>query len=81
MGVSIEIGSLAIFMIRRILSSGISMSSERRRLSGSTPVSWSSWRVMRFMRLIVSIMWTGMRIVLAWSAMLRVMAWRIHQVA
>ena len=28
-----------------------------------------------------SIMWTGMRIVRAWSAMARVMAWRIHQVA
>ena len=31
--------------------------------------------------LIVSIMWTGIRIVRAWSAMARVMAWRIHQVA
>jgi hypothetical protein len=31
--------------------------------------------------LIVSIMWTGMRIVRAWSAMRRVMAWRIHHVA
>jgi hypothetical protein len=31
--------------------------------------------------LIVSIMWTGMRMVRAWSAMLRVIAWRIHQVA
>jgi hypothetical protein len=30
---------------------------------------------------IVSIMWTGMRIVRAWSAIERVMAWRIHQVA
>ena len=32
-------------------------------------------------RLIVSTMWTGMRIVRAWSAMARVMAWRIHHVA
>ena len=31
--------------------------------------------------LIVSIMCTGMRIVRAWSAMARVIAWRIHQVA
>ena len=31
--------------------------------------------------LIVSIMWTGMRIVRAWSAMERVIAWRIHHVA
>ena len=30
---------------------------------------------------IVSIMWTGMRIVRDWSAMARVMAWRIHHVA
>jgi RNA polymerase primary sigma factor len=28
-----------------------------------------------------SIMWTGMRMVRAWSAIARVMAWRIHQVA
>jgi hypothetical protein len=31
--------------------------------------------------LIVSIMCTGMRMVRAWSAIARVMAWRIHQVA
>jgi hypothetical protein len=31
--------------------------------------------------LIVSIMCTGMRIVRAWSAIARVIAWRIHQVA
>ena len=31
--------------------------------------------------LIVSIMWTGIRMVRAWSAMARVMAWRIHHVA
>jgi hypothetical protein len=35
----------------------------------------------RISLLIVSIMWTGMRIVRAWSAMARVMAWRIHHVA
>ena len=29
----------------------------------------------------VSTMCTGMRMVRAWSAMARVMAWRIHQVA
>ncbi len=33
------------------------------------------------MRLTCSTMWTGMRMVRAWSAMARVMAWRIHQVA
>ena len=33
------------------------------------------------LRLVVSIMWTGMRIVRAWSAIERVIAWRIHHVA
>ena len=32
-------------------------------------------------RLIVSTMWTGMRIVRAWSAIARVIACRIHHVA
>ena len=36
---------------------------------------------MRDMLLIVSTMCTGTRIVRAWSAMPRVIAWRIHQVA
>ena len=48
---------------------------------GSRPSSWSSWRETRISRLIVSTMWTGMRIVRAWSAMARVIACRIHQVA
>ena len=33
------------------------------------------------LRLVVSIMWTGMRMVRAWSAMARVIACRIHHVA
>jgi hypothetical protein len=45
------------------------------------PVSCRIWREIRFILLIVSIMCTGMRMVRAWSAMERVMAWRIHQVA
>ena len=80
-GVSIEIGSLAIFMILRILSSGISIFSASVGASGSKPNSCRCWREMRFILLIVSIMCTGMRIVRAWSAIERVMAWRIHQVA
>ncbi len=48
---------------------------------GSRPSSWRSPRETRISRLIVSTMWTGMRIVRAWSAMARVMAWRIHHVA
>ena len=40
-----------------------------------------SWRETRMTLLMVSTIWTGMRMVRAWSAMARVMAWRIHQVA
>jgi hypothetical protein len=35
---------------------------------------------MRISLLIISIMCTGIRMVRAWSAIARVMAWRIHQV-
>jgi hypothetical protein len=43
----------------------------------------SCWRCrwVRISLLIVSIMCTGMRIVRAWSAIARVIAWRIHHVA
>ena len=56
---------------------------ERRSASSSgvasRPVSWRNWRPVRTSLLIVSIMWTGMRMVRAWSAILRVIACRIHQ--
>ena len=48
---------------------------------GSRPNSCNKPRETRINRLIVSTMWTGIRIVRAWSAMARVMAWRIHHVA
>ena len=48
---------------------------------GSRPSSCTSAREVRISLLIVSIMWTGMRIVRAWSAIARVIAWRIHHVA
>ena len=48
---------------------------------GSRPSSCTSARLVRMSLLIVSIMCTGMRMVRAWSAMARVMAWRIHHVA
>ena len=48
---------------------------------GSRPSSCTSARDVRISLLIVSIMWTGMRIVRAWSAIARVIAWRIHHVA
>ena len=38
-------------------------------------------RCVRVTRLIASTMWTGIRIVRAWSAIARETAWRIHQVA
>ena len=48
---------------------------------GSRSSCWSISRFTRITLLIVSTMCTGMRIVLAWSAMALVMAWRIHHVA
>ena len=48
---------------------------------GSRPSSCSICREMRSTLFIVSTMCTGMRMVRAWSAIARVMAWRIHQVA
>ena len=59
----------------RPISSAISSS------VGSRPSSWSSRREMRTSLLMVSTMCTGTRIVRDWSAMARVTAWRIHQVA
>ncbi len=48
---------------------------------GSRPRSWSIWRWTRASLLMISTMWTGMRMVRDWSAMARVIACRIHQVA
>ncbi len=81
MGVSSEIGSWAILMIFRTLPTGMSIFLAISSLVGSRPISWTSCRLIRMSLLIVSIMWTGIRMVRAWSAMARVMAWRIHQVA
>ena len=50
-------------------------------MSGSAPNCCRCARLKRFILLIDSIMCTGTRMVRAWSAMERVMAWRIHQVA
>jgi hypothetical protein len=49
-----------------------------RRLA---PSSWTSWRSTWTTLLSFSTMWTGMRIVRPLSAIARVTAWRIHQVA
>ena len=80
-GVSSDTGSWATFWISRTRSGVTSSSSAISSMVGSRPRSWSSWRCTRESRLIVSTMWTGTRIVRAWSAIARVMAWRIHQVA
>ena len=81
MGVSRLIGSLAIFITLRTFSSGMDRRAARSSGVGSWPNSCSIWREVRTILLMVSIMCTGMRMVRAWSAMERVIAWRIHQVA
>ncbi|MOA56274.1 hypothetical protein D3C78_1802250 [compost metagenome] len=48
---------------------------------GLRPRSWASFRETFLRRLMVSTMWTGIRMVRAWSAIARVIAWRIHHVA
>ena len=73
-GVSIEIGSLAIFSTLRTLTSSISKRSPSSSGVGSRPISCKSWRDTRLILLMVSIMCTGIRMVRAWSAIERVMA-------
>ena len=64
-------------------SSGVKKSSSRASSStdGSCPSCCTSSRCFLTILLMVSNMWTGMRIVRAWSAIARLTAWRIHQVA
>ena len=81
MGVSRLTGSCATRMISRTLSTGISSSALISSAVGSWPLRCSSWLDTFFTLLMVSTMCTGMRMVRAWSAMARVMAWRIHHVA
>ena len=80
-GVSRLIGSLAIFSTLRTFSRGMPSFSANSSGVGSRPISCSIWREVRTSLLIVSIMCTGIRMVRAWSAIERVMACRIHQVA
>ena len=81
MGCSSDTVSWLIRWISRTRSIGNSTRPAISSTVGSRPSSWSSWRWTRTTLLMVSTMCTGMRIVRAWSAMARVMAWRIHQVA
>ena len=68
-------------MTQAASSADIPAASAVSSMVGSAAFSWNSSRWTPRTRLIVSIMWTGTRIVRLWSAMARVMAWRIHQVA
>src|SRR5919106_771916 len=77
-GVSRLIGSLAIFITLRTFSSGMERRSASSSGVGSRPISWRICRLVRTRLLIVSIMWTGMRMVRAWSAIERVID-RLHQ--
>ena len=78
---SSEIGSRAYCWISSTFSGVMSISLASSSGVGSRPRSCSSSRWMRPSLLITSTMCTGMRMVRAWSAMARVMAWRIHHVA
>ncbi len=80
-GVSSEMGSCAILRTFRTFDTGMSILRAISSFVGSRPSSCTSARLVRMSLLIVSIMWTGMRIVRAWSAIARVIAWRIHHVA
>src|SRR6516165_5361584 len=80
-GVSSDNGSLAILSTLRTFSSGMWSFSASSSGVGSRPISLSIWRDLRTILLMLSIMCTGMRMVRAWSAIERVIACRIHQVA
>ena len=80
-GFSSEIGCCAMRRISRTSSVVISSSSAISSGRGSRPRRWTSWRSMWTTLFSFSTMCTGIRIVRALSAIARVTAWRIHQVA
>ena len=80
-GVCSEIGSRPYFWTSTTFSGVMSSSLASSSGVGSRPRSWSIWRWTRASLLMTSTMCTGMRMVRAWSAIARVIAWRIHQVA
>ena len=81
MGRSRLMGCLLIFITRLASSTVMPVASATSSTLGSRPFAWTSFLVTFRNLLMVSIMWTGMRIVRAWSAIERVIACRIHQVA
>ena len=80
-GVSSETGWREIFKVSRTFCGVVSMWTAISSGVGSRPYSWTSRLLIRNSLLMVSTMWTGMRMVRAWSAIERVIAWRIHHVA
>ena len=80
-GESSESGSWEMRMISRTRAGVMSTLSASSSTVGSRSSSCIIWRCTRCTLLIDSTMCTGMRMVRAWSAMARVMAWRIHHVA
>ena len=80
-GESSDSGSWAMRWISRTRSGVSPVFSASSSMVGSRSSSWVIWRWMRMTRFMLSTMCTGMRMVRAWSAMARVMAWRIHHVA
>ena len=79
-GVSYETGSWEILSISRTFSGVISISLPISSEVGSLPYSWTSLRVTLNNLFIVSTIWTGIRIVLAWSAIALVIACLINHV-
>ena len=74
-------GCWAILSSELMRATGMCISSAISSGVGSRPSSWVSCFCARQSLFMISIMCTGMRMVRAWSAMERVMAWRIHQMA
>jgi hypothetical protein len=74
-------GLLADLLISCTFSGVMPISAAISSGVGSRPMSCSSWRWTLTSLFMFSTMCTGMRMVRAWSASARVMAWRIHQVA
>ena len=80
-GVCSEIGSRPYFCTSMTFSGVMSSSAASSSGVGSRPRSCSICRCTRASLLMTSTMCTGIRMVRAWSAMARVIACRIHQVA
>jgi hypothetical protein len=72
---------LAILSTLRTRSSGMPIFSASSSGVASRPFSRIIWWLVRTILLIASSICTGIRMVRAWSAVERLIAWRIHHVA